>query len=550
MTVSFETAPLSPAAWLHVPGRTSTISTGEPSRLVVGHLNTDRLSLDLWRLDLDEYFEATSDWYDYEPSGRPHRSWSLNVDAPLNEPAYTPVDLVEGGGSLEPGIYVIDLEARGVDTARWDHRHVLIASPLNLTLKSAESEILTWATNLETGAPVPGIVLWAYDGDGETIDAAVVDSHGLATFDVAAVSDWRGVTIVGRDPFVLASESWDDGISVWNLGLPYETPSGSRAHVDTDRPIYRPDQTVYFRGIIRDESDAAYQLPSVRSVDLVVHSPEWETVHEETISLDAYGTFSGSIHLPADTPLGDYSLRAHAGDRTFYHTFQVAAYRVPEFEVEVATQLPEAVRGESIPTLVRATYFFGAPLADASVEWNALSEAYQFSPEAFGRYTFSDVDDPWTCWWCWWMPTPTPTPILDWSLHVQRRRRSLDLLVVLVDADADADADPRRNRRHRRCRASALRATTRCRLLVERPGGRSGDRKSSVDRRSDRRGSEWRGSLRPNDPRRTSGQLLRRSRNESIDRTRRGGVLRRRLDSRLGGEPPRWGTPPLHGLPT
>jgi uncharacterized protein YfaS (alpha-2-macroglobulin family) len=443
LIVSFETGPLSPIAWLHVPGRTSTLSANEPARLIVGHRNTDELDLRLWRLDLDDYFEATSDWYDYDPKGRPNRSWSVAVDAPLDEPVYTPVALTEEEGPLDPGIYIVDLRAKGVDHDRWDHRHLLVCSSANLTLKSTESEILAWATDLDSGAPIPGLVLWAYDGDGKTIDASVTDSHGLALLDETSEADWRHLTIVGRDPFVLADEGWDDGISIWDLDLPSETPPDARAHLDTDRPIYRPEQTVFFRGILRDEEDATYTLPELRSVDVIIRNPEWDLVYEETLTLDAFGVFSGSLDLPADAPLGDYSLQARADDRTFYHDFQVAAYRAPEFEVEVMTQDPETVRDVAVPTAVEATYFFGAPLAGAPVEWNVLSEAYTFSPPAFGRYTFRDVDDPWICWWCWWMPPTPPIPILSGEGETDETGHLLfELPPDVASLSSDPDADP------------------------------------------------------------------------------------------------------------
>ena len=443
LTVQFETEPLSPTAWLHVPGRTSTISASEDSLLVVGHRNSDRLTLKLWQIDLTTYFEAMDDWYDFEPTGRADRSWSLDVDSPLNEVAYTAVDLVEGGGPLEPGLYVVEMTARGVDRDRWGHRHLLVCSDLNLTLKSSETEVVAWVTDLEEGAPVGGLVLWAYDAEGETVDASVTGSDGVATLSEIASTDWRGLTIVGRDPFVLASDDWTDGISRWDLGLPSETPPESRAHVDTDRPIYRPDQTVYFRGIVRDEADAVYALPEDLNVEVTIRNPEWETVFEEELPLDAFGVFHGSIDLPEDAALGEYSLYAEVGHRSFYHSFQVAAYRAPEFEVEVSTEGPEIARGTAFSAQVEATYFFGAPLAEASAEWHVLSEPYTFAPDAFGRYTFDNVDDPWICWWCWWLPPTPPASILDGSGETDSSGSlRIELPSDLAAQSGDPDADP------------------------------------------------------------------------------------------------------------
>ena len=39
-------------------------------------------------------------------------------------------------------------------------------------------------------------------------------------------------------------------------------------YIYTDRPIYRPGDTVHFRGIVRDTDYGRYPLPSVASVTL------------------------------------------------------------------------------------------------------------------------------------------------------------------------------------------------------------------------------------------------------------------------------------------
>ncbi|MGB2983150.1 MAG: Ig-like domain-containing protein [Candidatus Bipolaricaulia bacterium] len=412
-TVTFRTAPLSPVAWLHVPGQTSTLNSSEAARLVVGYRNTDRLNLKLWRIDLADYFDAMSDWHDFSPSSPPDRSWSVPVSAPLNEPAYAAVDLADGGGPLEPGIYVVDLRADEVEWTRWNHRHLLISSPINVTLKSTESEALAWATDLEIGTPVPGLILRAYDRDGEQLDVSVTDSDGLAILSAGDGADWRGLTIVGNDPFVLVGTDWNDGISTWSLGLYSETPPDGRAFLDTDRPIYRPGQSVFFRGVIRDESDVVYTLPDLASIDVTIRNPLWEEIYAESLTLDEFGGFSGTIELAEDTALGDYAIRAVAADRTFYHEFQVAAYRAPEFEVTVVSDRDEVGKGEPIRAVVSASYFFGAPVTDVPVEWRILSQTYRFAPSAFGRYSFDNVHDPWVCWSCWWIPESPPTPILN-----------------------------------------------------------------------------------------------------------------------------------------
>ena len=309
LVVRFTTAPLDPEAWIHAPGSVGTYSSYEPAHIVVAHRNTDRLTLTLSKLDEAGYFEAVGDWYDFAPPVRSRiRTWSVNVASPKNAFAYTAVDLLEGGRPLSPGVYLIDLQANGVEWNRWQSRHLLISTPTHLVLKTSEEETLVWATDLETGTPVSGLILWGLDADGDAIDVDVSDSRGLARFPGSANLDWRGLTVVARSPFALADSGWTDGIGPWEFGFTTETPPSGRAYVDTDRPIYRAGQTVGFRAVLRAEQDARYSLPAAGEARVRIVDPNWSTVYERTLTIDAYGAVYGDIALAEDAALGDYRI--------------------------------------------------------------------------------------------------------------------------------------------------------------------------------------------------------------------------------------------------
>jgi len=416
MTVRFQTRALDPTAWLHVPGQTGTFNTYEPARIFVAHRNTEALTLTLSRLTLDEYFEATNDWYDYSPSKDAQvRKWTVPVAGELNEIGYAPIDLLADGESLEPGIYMIDLGADDVRWNRWQHRHLLIASPVNLTMKLADDETLVWACDLSSGEPIPGLILRAYDSDGEALEATVTDRDGLATFAGTGSYDWRGITVAGAYPFVLGNSQWTSGISIWDFGYSSGGSADQRLFVDTDRPIYRPGQTVSFRGVLRDEQDAIYSLPSLASVVITIRDSDWNQVYEGEQAIDAFGTFSGQLQLADDAAIGTYRIEIETESAYYSETFDVAAYRAPEFQVVVTPEADQLVAGEAVQVLVQVEYFFGAPVANQSLDWSVYSAPYHFSPSHLGRYSFTDWDNPWFCWGCWWLPSAPPMPVLEGS---------------------------------------------------------------------------------------------------------------------------------------
>jgi uncharacterized protein YfaS (alpha-2-macroglobulin family) len=417
MTVRFRTADLQPWAAVRMPGMVGTLDAHQPARIVIGYLNTSRLDLGLYRLDPDESLRALRDWWDYRLPGNPIRRWSVPVEAPLNEDKITLVDLAEGGGALAPGTYVLDLHAPGVEYDEWMHRKLLIVSKYNLTLKASWDELWAWATDLATGQPADGLTLTALDYEGNALDAATTGADGLARFDVEATR-YGTIYVVGQEPFVLGATEWDwgAGISPWDFGLEQSYAEGDhRAHIYTDRPIYRPDQTVYFRGIIRAEDDVRYSLPGAKTVEVTIYDAVGEELYNEELPLDEFGAFHGELQLAEGASLGEYHINAFFADEGFGTAFTVTAYRPPEFEVLVTPEEAELAAGQATSADVEVRYFFGGPVADAAVEWHVLAAPYRFEPSQFGRYDFTDEGDPWICRWCWWWEPPAPDVVLSGS---------------------------------------------------------------------------------------------------------------------------------------
>ncbi|HDQ71493.1 MAG TPA: alpha-2-macroglobulin [Chloroflexi bacterium] len=418
MTVRFRTAPLDPAAWLLVPGQMGTYDANQPAQIVAGYLNTPRLTFQLHRLEIQDFLTARYDWWDYEPPGDPLREWSTPVESPLNRREHVLVDLVEGGGQLEPGVYLLGLRAEGVEYERWRHRNLLIVSAHNLTVKTSQGEALVWATDLAEGRPLADLQLALLDEAGDAREEATSNADGVARF-VLSEREWHGDGIFySAEPFVLGGVGWEwsAGISPWDFGLQeagYQPDY--RAHIYTDRPIYRPGQTVYFRGVVRVEDDARYDLPDRNRVDVVIRSASGEELYRETLSLDEFGAFHDELALAEGAPLGGYAVSAQIGGQQLHANFQVAAYRPPEFEVVVEPDERALFAGQTTDVAVDVRYFFGGPVADAEIEWRLLTSPYTFQPDQFGRYDFSEDDDPWRCRWCWWWETPSPDVLLSGS---------------------------------------------------------------------------------------------------------------------------------------
>ncbi len=423
LVVRFRTAPLQPNYQLRVPDLIGTYDADLPAKIVVSFVNVNRLNLRLYQVDPAEIVQRPIwEWNEFAPlPDSLVREWQERLEAPADKQSFQAIDLVEGGGRLTPGLYYLETDSPQVEErGYYGHQHLLVVSQTNLTLKVGQREALVWATDLATGQPVAGLNVAFYDDDRRQVGTATTDNEGIARLDLGNRRHRSSILAVvladgDRSGFSAVSENWARGISPYEFGLDlaYGQPEYN-VHLYTDRPIYRPGQTIYFKGIVRAEDDVTFSRPDLGQVHVTIRDAAYEILLDEMVNLSPAGTFNGEIELEEGAGLGSYVLGVDFADQYAEQYFQVAAYRPPEFEVTVEPAVTELLRGQAVEATINTNYFFGGPLAGANVTWNLLAESYRFEPPQLGNYRFTDSDDPYVCFDCWWWyPTPVPQSLLS-----------------------------------------------------------------------------------------------------------------------------------------
>lgn len=144
----------------------------------------------------------------------------------------------------------------------------------------------------------------------------------------------------------------------------------------TDRPVYRPEQTVKFKFWVRhakyDQEDTSSFASQTFKVE--IHNPKGEKVLEKSFETDAFGGAAGELALPSGAPLGVYQIQVinYGGG-----TFRVEEYKKPEFEVLVEAPKKPIMLGEKITGTIKAKYYFGAPVVKAKVKYKVLRTSYR-----------------------------------------------------------------------------------------------------------------------------------------------------------------------------
>ncbi|MBF0493077.1 MAG: carboxypeptidase regulatory-like domain-containing protein [Deltaproteobacteria bacterium] len=160
----------------------------------------------------------------------------------------------------------------------------------------------------------------------------------------------------------------------------------------TERPLYRPGQKVYFKGILRDElENGSYLLPTAQPIEVTLQDPQGNFLNTLPLQTNSMGSFAGEFDLEEEAELGFYSLQASLAGKTVKKEFEVQEYRKPEFKVEVKVEKERYFSGENIRFNVNAQYYFGSPVP-ANLEYTLYKSKNEFlSSESYGEAEPADA---------------------------------------------------------------------------------------------------------------------------------------------------------------
>src|SRR5262249_33888020 len=99
----------------------------------------------------------------------------------------------------------------------------------------------------------------------------------------------------------------------------------------------------------------------------------------------------------AEAALGDYYVRATVSDQVFREKFTVEEFRAATYEVHLKPEKEAPKPGERLAFDLDGQYLFGAPVANAKVQWDLRRRNHPLRFAGFEDYTFSSNPNEW--WW-------------------------------------------------------------------------------------------------------------------------------------------------------
>lgn len=294
---------------------------------------------------------------------------------------------------------------------------------LGVTTRFAINKSVVLVSKLSTGEPVPNAKVYLYDGYNGATSIEDVITHGH--YFAEGVTNEEGLAIIEYEPKKAAEwlsqgytkeailvKTEDDCVTyypnshkAYNFGVYTSSPQYAinkqeMVFLFTDRGLYKPGETVTFRGIDRTKQFGTFTPYTDNSGSTVlIRDNSWyngTTYAELPLKNSESGGFYGSFTLPEDIEPGSYIIEYQRNNSSEKHKvyFTVAYFERLKFQTSIEMPQSQIIAGDTISATLKASYLAGGVLSSANFESSWHKENWYFTTEnlAFKGYKFGPTN--------------------------------------------------------------------------------------------------------------------------------------------------------------
>ena len=338
------------------------------SRVLVSYKNINGLKFKLFKVNLEQINNFNTSYKPEEKLAfisklKVYEQWESNLK---NEKDYqlhaTEIVIPE----LDNGHYLLYSEANNVH--KTFATTIIQATDIAIVEKSTQSEIIYQVINRGNGKPFVGASVklkyqTKYNGSFKHKNL-ISNTHGEVS--ISKTSDrYINVSLnvsINDDKAHFGNYH----INRFNYRNNNDKKQKHNAFLFTDRSIYRPGQTVYFKGIAMSAINGRSTVSSKIGTRVKLYNSNRETVKEITLKTNEFGSVSGEFILPNDGLNGLYTIEFFAGV-TAATKFSVEEYKRPKFESSFNPITQTFKVNDTITIKGHALAYAGSNITDAKV---------------------------------------------------------------------------------------------------------------------------------------------------------------------------------------
>jgi hypothetical protein len=305
---------------------------------------------------------------------KPLRQWSLALPDPQDYQGHSAEIKVD---ALPNGMYLI-LASNDENFA--PNKNILAkALVYNSTISALHIENDYYVVHRDNGQPLPNSKVQVWEnkynyttGRYENNKAEQYTTNTNGHFVLKTSKEYRSIRLQithGSDELFL-----DDQLNGYALYDNNPPQSKSSTFLFTDRGLYRPGQTVYFKGIVvrKDGKTGKSDVVTGYKTTIELKDANYQKAGTVEVTTNEHGSFSGSFRLPEGTLNGQFSLMDNNTKNSQY--FSVEEYKRPKFMVEVQKPKGSYRLNDSIKVTGTAKAYAGNNVDGAKVKYRVVRQ--------------------------------------------------------------------------------------------------------------------------------------------------------------------------------
>ncbi|MBE7176581.1 MAG: carboxypeptidase-like regulatory domain-containing protein, partial [Mucilaginibacter polytrichastri] len=327
---------------------------------------------EMFRNELSVKGKMPPAWVDQFRNMKPVQSYTIDLPDPGD---YRPHSTETALNRLKTGDYVlVNRDAVSKDSTLMSVTAFTVSDLAYVLRKNPEGQTEFITLHRKTGAPLSGVQV-------ALATKYHTDRNSSRDSSIKGITNAAGRLVLGKfSESNLVSVSLKKGGDHFNdekyITRAYDPDyrdDGDKTLLFTDRHIYRPGQTLYFKGLQLAVTDQKSRIVKDHPVEITISSNNGDELFQQTFRTNAFGSFSGSFVIPQNGINGELTLETDDDELRV----QVEEYKRPTFVVEFLPVKKAYKLNDSVELKGNVRAFSGYGLSNARVAYRITRSEMQ-----------------------------------------------------------------------------------------------------------------------------------------------------------------------------
>lgn len=361
----------------------------ENARAFISYKNVDNLEIFFYKINQKTTTDFEKNWQKRDSLATAIKSKTKAVQS-LNQSLINKKDYFEYTTEvllpqLETGSYLVCFESEtDTDSRRAFAYETITVSNLSILANSKKQTEYYQVLDRKTGKPLENVTLESPSFSIKT------DKNGIASFERKTNNNYETIKATTTNDSIQVKRNYITNRNEYSD----DENDAFRAKVDfyLDRAIYRPGQTVYYKGVAIKKKQNTTTIVPKTAFKITLKDANHKEIKTIQVTTNDFGSFSGEFVLPKtgltgnfsidatkpDSP-GDYLIVNKAKDENPFWNyanfeysrirFKVEEYKRPKFEVAFEPTKESYQVEQNITVNGNAKAFAGSNITDAKVSY-------------------------------------------------------------------------------------------------------------------------------------------------------------------------------------